>query len=144
MNNYQTVCEAINDRIKRGYTHDFNVHLEKECLVCNSSLKQLSPNEFEIDETYRFEENTDPADEMIRFAISSKKHKIISGLFCNTSQIEISIKQIQVDLEKHIRFEERILFDKIQNAASPENMEEIKKLHSNEKFVENATDVCWE
>ena len=256
MKSYETVSEAINDLVKRGYTHDFNVHTDKECLVCNTSLTQLSPDDFEIDETYRFEGDTDPGDEMILFAISSTKHKIkgtllnaygmysdsattkiieklvthiktmkpikreeylkalsrehhhslllcwkiktgftkgvsitrmklyidwffknhlqphfemeekyifpilgnenifikqaveehkiITALFCNTSQIEISIKQIQVDLEKHIRFEERVLFDEIQKVASSENMEEIIKLHTNEKFIENTTDVFWE
>ncbi|MBK8344964.1 MAG: hypothetical protein IPL12_17790 [Bacteroidetes bacterium] len=44
----------------------------KNALVCNSSLTQLSPDEFEIDETYRFEGNTDPGDEMILFAILDK------------------------------------------------------------------------
>jgi hypothetical protein len=76
MKSYETVSEAINDLVKRGYTHDFNVHAEKECLVCNTSLNQLSADDFEIDETYRFEGNTDPGDEMILFAISSKKHNI--------------------------------------------------------------------
>ncbi len=256
MKSYETVSEAINDLVKRGYTHDFNVHAEKECLVCNTSLTQLSADDFEIDETYRFEGNTDPGDEMILFAISSKKHnikgtllnayglysdsvttkiveklenhittmkplkraeylkawsrehhhglllcwkiktgfskgvsitrmklyldwffknhlqphfeieeryifpilgnenilikqaieehKLITALFCNTSQIEISIKQIQVDLEKHIRFEERVLFNEIQKATSPENIDFINKLHSGEKFRENTTDVFWE
>ena len=76
MHNYETVSEAINDLIKRGYKHDFNIHLEEECLVCNKTMTQLSPDDFEIDETYRFEGNTDPGDEMILFAISSKKHRI--------------------------------------------------------------------
>ncbi|MBX7262288.1 MAG: hypothetical protein K1X26_11585 [Chitinophagales bacterium] len=256
MRSYETVSEALNNLVKRGYTHDFNVHTEKECLVCNTSLTQLSVDDFEIDETYRFEGDTDPGDEMILFAISSTKHKIkgtllnaygmysdsattkiieklvthiktmkpikreeylkalsrehhhslllcwkiktgftkgvsitrmklyidwffknhlqphfeleekyifpilgnenvlikqaieehkiISRLFCDTSHIETSIKQIQEDLEKHVRFEERVLFDEIQKVASSENMEEIIKLHTNEKFIENTTDVFWE
>ena len=73
-----------------------------------------------------------------------EEHKIISRLFCDTSHIETSIKQIQEDLEKHVRFEERVLFDEIQKVASSENMEEIIKLHTNEKFIENTTDVFWE
>ena len=42
MRSYETVSEALNNLVKRGYTHDFNVHAEKECLVCNTSLTQLS------------------------------------------------------------------------------------------------------
>lgn len=70
MKNYETVTEAVNDLSKRGYTHDFN--LGEDCLVCGETLS-LSPEEFEIDEVYRFEGMTDPGDEMIVYAISSRK-----------------------------------------------------------------------
>lgn len=73
---YETVSEAINDLTKRGYTTDFSILKDKECLVCNKTAEQLSPDEFEIDETHRFEGNSDPGDEMIVFAISSKKTNV--------------------------------------------------------------------
>jgi hypothetical protein len=76
LRNYETVSEALNDLVKRGYTTDFLVHAEQECLLCNKTALQLSPEEFEIDETYRFEGTTDPGDEMIVYAISSPKHNI--------------------------------------------------------------------
>jgi len=79
---YQTVSEAMNELSKRGYTTDFSIIVEKECLVCNQTAKQLSPDEFEIDETYRFEGDTDPGDEMIVYAISSIEHKL-KGLVVN-------------------------------------------------------------
>ena len=72
--NYETVSEALEDLKKRGYTTDFSVLTAKECLICNKTYTTLSPDEFEIDETYRFEGMTDPGDEMIVFAISSIKH----------------------------------------------------------------------
>lgn len=74
--NYDTVSEAINDLAKRGYTVDFSVNVEKECLVCADTPEPLSPEEFVIDETYRFEGETDPGDQMIVYAISSLKHNI--------------------------------------------------------------------
>lgn len=73
---YETVSEAINDLAKRGYTTDFEILKETECLICNKTSTQLSPDEFEIDETHRFEGDSDPGDEMIVFAISSVKHKM--------------------------------------------------------------------
>lgn len=73
---YETVTEAINDLYKRGYTTDFELLADKDCLYCNKTSLQLSPDEFEIDETFRFEGNTDPGDAMIIFAISSKKHDV--------------------------------------------------------------------
>lgn len=74
--NYDTVSEAVNDLIKRGYTTDFSISSEKDSLICNKTAEELSFDEFEIDETYRFEGMTDPGDEMIVFAISSKKHQM--------------------------------------------------------------------
>lgn len=79
---YQTVSEAMNELAKRGYTTDFSILVEKECLVCNQTAKQLDPDEFEIDEIYRFEGNTDPGDEMIVYAISSVKNTI-KGIVIN-------------------------------------------------------------
>jgi len=73
---YDTVSEATNDLLKRGYTTDFKILVEEDCLVCNKSSTQLSPDEFKIDEVHRFEGDTDPADEMILYAISSSKHDI--------------------------------------------------------------------
>jgi hypothetical protein len=79
---YETVSEAIYELAKRGYTTDFEILNEKECIACNKTAVQLSPEEFEIDETYRFEGNTDPGDEMIVFAISSAK-KNLKGFVVN-------------------------------------------------------------
>jgi iron-sulfur cluster repair protein YtfE (RIC family) len=253
---YETVSEAMNDLYKRGYTTDFQIHSEKECIICNNHLTQLSPEEFEIDETYRFEGNTDPGDEMIVFAISSLKHNIkgiivnaygmysdsttskiverlanhiktknpqkraeylkplsrehhyglllcwkiktgfskgvslnrmerythwfynnllkphfeieekyifpilgnenskviqalaehkhLRSLFSETNLSENLLNQIQIDLEKHIRFEERVLFNDIQDKATETQIEAIKYLHSIEKFKDNTTDPFWE
>lgn len=82
MNNFGTVNEAVNDLLKRSYTTDFSIIAEKECLICNKISVQLPPDEFEIDETYRFEGMTDPGDEMIVFAISSLKHNL-KGIVVN-------------------------------------------------------------
>ena len=68
MYQYATVSVAINDLRRRGYTEDFN--LQEACLVCNAT--EYDPNEFEIHEVYRFEGNTDPADEAIVYGIEGK------------------------------------------------------------------------
>ena len=252
---YDTVSEAINDLAKRGYTHDFNVHEDQHCLVCNNTMTELSPDEFEITEVYRFEGETDPADEMILYAISSTKHaikgvllnaygiyadstiskiveklkksaapiqpikraeflkeisrdhhqglllcwKIKSGLskkipveriksyadwFYNTylsnhfkieeesifpilgmkhpliikaveehnalrnlfnkeTELENSLRQIMVDLDSHIRFEERVLFNQIQENAKEEQIEQMNQHHNSKPFVENSKDPFW-
>ena len=78
MISYDTVSEAVNKLKKRGYDLDFN--LEENCLVCNE--KKFAIDDFEITEVYRFEGNTDPADEAVVYAIESKdglKGVLVSG-----------------------------------------------------------------
>ena len=73
---YDTVSETINELLQHGYTVDFALLPEEECLVCKNNSLNLSPEEFEIDAVYRFEGNTDPGDEMIVYAISSPKYNV--------------------------------------------------------------------
>ncbi|GGG50579.1 phosphoribosylpyrophosphate synthetase [Bizionia arctica] len=74
--NYDTVSEATNDLLKRGYTTNFSLMSEEECLICHKTSVQLSPDDFEIDEIYRFDGMTDPGDDMIVYAISSTKYNM--------------------------------------------------------------------
>ena len=67
---YDTVAEAINGLKQRGYTIDFN--LEADCISCPKTPLSLKPSEFEITEVYRFEGDSDPADEAIVYAIESR------------------------------------------------------------------------
>lgn len=69
MKSYNTSSEAINDLKKRGYTKDFN--LKPHCLECVSLDLQLNPENFTVDEFYRFEGMSNPDDSSIVFAISS-------------------------------------------------------------------------
>lgn len=75
---YDTVAEAIKGLKQRGYNIDFN--LEADCISCPSS--RLSPSEFEITEVYRFEGDSDPADEAVVYAIESgdgRKGVLVNG-----------------------------------------------------------------
>lgn len=65
---YATVSQAIETLRKKGYTIDFN--LEENCLVCD--VGKLTAEDFEIVDVYRYEGNTDPADEASVYAIESK------------------------------------------------------------------------
>ncbi len=66
---YDTVSEAIKGLRERGYTKDFN--LKENCIVCYED--KFNPDNFEIVEVYRFEGNSDPADEAVVYAIESNK-----------------------------------------------------------------------
>ncbi|NQX41572.1 hypothetical protein SAMN05421820_108123 [Pedobacter steynii] len=66
---YDTVTAAVSDLEKRGYEYDFT--LGPDYIECKAIDMQLMPEEFEIDEVYRFEGMNDPADSAVIYAISS-------------------------------------------------------------------------
>ena len=80
MESYETLSVAISALKKQGYTIDFN--LEKSGIICNEGKHKLSPKEFEIDKSFRFDENEDPSDQSVLYAISSHDHKL-KGLLVN-------------------------------------------------------------
>jgi len=77
MYQYDSPSYAIEDLKKRGYVQDFN--LKDNCIVCND--QQFNAYEFEIKEVYRFEGDSDPADEAIVLGIESNKR--IKGILVN-------------------------------------------------------------
>lgn len=70
MYNYDTLTEAVADLEKRGYEFDFS--LAADGIECKEIDINLMPEEFEIDEVYRFEGMTDPADSTVLYAISAR------------------------------------------------------------------------
>lgn len=81
MRNYNTITEALLDFKKRGYSKDFSLN-PQFIRAGVSKYKSLSPIDYKIDETYRFEGMTNPEDEMILYAISSRTTQI-NGFLTN-------------------------------------------------------------
>jgi hypothetical protein len=81
---YATVTESINQLRSKGYTIDFN--LSENCIVCHSG--KYEHDQFEIDEVYRYDGETDPADEATVYGISS--HDGIKGILVTGSSINMS------------------------------------------------------
>lgn len=69
MPSFDTMVDALNGLKARGFTHDFN--LKEECLHCTTNGRNLSPEEFDVVEVYRFEGMTNPDDNSIVYAIES-------------------------------------------------------------------------
>lgn len=82
LRSYDTVTDAIKDLVNRGFIADLLMVAKIEFLKNGRVSMSLSPLEFQIVETYRFEGNTDPGDEMIVFAIASTKGDI-KGIVTN-------------------------------------------------------------
>lgn len=74
MKTYDTLTEALSDLQERGYTEDFN--LTEHCLFCKGHELEIHPEDFEVDEFYRFEGETDPGDSMVLYAISAHTSKL--------------------------------------------------------------------
>jgi hypothetical protein len=71
---YGTLSETLNGLIQAGYLLDFNS--KDDCFVCHQTNTILSPDDFEIDKVYRFEGESNPADESIVYAISSSTFNV--------------------------------------------------------------------
>ena len=75
-----TLTEAMKILADKGYNYDFN--LANDCIECKEQELRLHPEEFTIDEVYRFEGDSNPDDESVLYAISSEKYNI-KGILIN-------------------------------------------------------------
>ena len=86
MYTYDTVTAAVKGLKQRGYSIDFN--LEADSISCPDC--KLKPSEFAITEVYRFEGDSDPADEAIVYAIESgdgRKGVLVNGFGISADEI---------------------------------------------------------
>ncbi len=95
---------------------------------------------FKIEEQYLF-----PVlgvdNELVKKAIA--QHRRLTRLFLDDDQIEKALSFIEEELDAHIRFEERILFNEIQQTATRSQLRKIETMHAEAPFVENNTDPFW-
>ncbi len=75
-----TLSETMADLRTQGYTEDFN--LQQHSLTCRDGQFKIFADEFVIDRAFRFDDNTDPADEAILYAIHSDTHNL-KGVLVN-------------------------------------------------------------
>jgi hypothetical protein len=80
MGSYDTLSEAMNELKKEGYTEDFNI--QHDYLICKNGTIKVSKDDFVVDKFFRFEGDSDPADEAILYAISFPKNNV-KGILVN-------------------------------------------------------------
>lgn len=101
MTSYDKISDALDNLYSNGYTTEFSLHIEQDCI--NSQDYRLSSDEFKIDKFQYLE--SDSGEQMILFAISSKKHNIkgtllnSSGIFSKSNESKIVDK-----LGKHLNY----------------------------------------
>jgi len=96
---------------------------------------------FEMEEKYLFPILGND-NELVKRALA--EHRRLGRLFRDTDTISKSLSLIEEELEKHVRFEERVLFGEIQKVATEAQLETISKTHTDEKFRDNTNDTFWE
>lgn len=74
--NYDTLSEAVNDLVKLGYDTDFTVMSDKDILMCHRTSLELSPEEFEIEHWYHFDDISDPGSDVTLYVVSSLDKKV--------------------------------------------------------------------
>lgn len=103
-----------------------------------------------------FEEHILPhfkLEEKYLFPVLGKEHKLVkkalaehrrlARLFNEKKAVGKSLSLIEEELDAHVRFEERVLFNEIQQAATDDQLKTIKEEHTDVKFEENTEDEFW-
>lgn len=94
---------------------------------------------FEVEEKYIF--SILPTEHpMVQQALD--EHLQIKDLILNQNNTQQNLESLEKVLNDHIRFEERVLFNEIQNIATPAQLSEID-LHHNEIFTDTWEDEFW-
>jgi hypothetical protein len=78
--NYSNLTEAIEGLRKEGYTEDFN--LLEHCIECRNGEYKIFHDEFVVDKYFRFDVESDAADQSIIYALSSEKYGL-KGILIN-------------------------------------------------------------
>ena len=104
------------------------------------AARNLMPH-FEVEEQVVFPV-LGTRNELVREALD--QHARLRILFSRTETDAGTLSVLEQLLEKHIRFEERVLFQEIQKAATPEQMEAIEESHAGIAPEEEWADKFWE
>jgi len=71
------------------------------------------------------------------------EHRRLIRLMENEEELERSLHAFEEELEKHIRFEERVLFNEIQSVATTDQLKVIEKVLIEDTFCDNWSDQFW-
>ena len=92
MKNYDSLIDALDDLRKRGYEADFAT--QTVCLYCGDLDLRLDPQDFTVDEFYRFEGDSNPDDNAVIYAISSAngvKGTLVDGYGAYSSNLSFEM-----------------------------------------------------
>lgn len=92
--NDKTLSQRMNELKEQGYTQDFNLADDK--ITDKSIDTSYLPNEFNVDELYRFEGMSNPADNSILYAITTSKGQkglLVDGYGLSGGQVSKELRE---------------------------------------------------
>lgn len=125
-------------KIRQGFKKGIDVGRIKK--YCDWFFVEYVKFHFEIEEKYVFP-ILGKGNELIKKALA--EHKRLRKLFMDAEDPERSLSLLEEELEGHIRFEERVLFQELQQIASTQQLNQIELVHNHEPFEENTQDEFW-
>ena len=125
-------------KIRKGFSKE--VSPERMKTYSDWFFKNYVLPHFRIEEKYLFPVLREDH-EMVKRALA--EHRRLERLFNDDKEITRSLSLIEEELELHVRYEERELFNEIQKQATSEQLLIITEVHKDERFQENAEDEFW-
>lgn len=125
-------------KIRTGFNLDVSPERIKK--YCDWFYQTLLVPHFEFEEQYIFPILSEDA-QMINRALL--EHRELHQLFNTDEHLSETLTKLEEKLEQHIRFEERVLFNTIQEIASPSQLAAVEAAHNAEVFEENREDEFW-
>lgn len=130
------IRQGLNNNISAGRISDYVLYFFKEDLE----------KHFAEEEEMLFSHL--PVDDIMRRRAESEHQEIykLVGEIGNNRQDKVLLNELADKLDQHIRFEERELFNHLQNNINPAALEEIAKRfpNSSKEIDDNWKDVFWE
>ncbi|ELR70230.1 hypothetical protein C900_03915 [Fulvivirga imtechensis AK7] len=125
-------------KIRQGMSK--GIALERIKTYCDWFFEKYAEPHFCLEEKYLFPVLGEDH-KLIKKALAD--HRRLRRLFTMNTDLERTLSLLEEELEAHIRFEERVLFNIIQEAATEEQLDKISTVHNDEIFEENTEDEFW-
>lgn len=128
-------------KIRSGFKKEVSIERIKK--YCDFYFEQELIHHFKIEELHIFP-LLSADDELVKKALTD--HRKLKRCFLKKEADMKSLVAIEEELEKHIRFEKRILFNKILAVASEKELLNLEKIYNSmiPYDLENWEDKFWE
>lgn len=125
-------------KLRKGFNK--NIEIERLQEYAKWFFKNEIEPHFKDEEAFLFP-ILEKDNELIERAL--KEHRRLKRLFHDTKNPVKSLHHLEEELDAHIRFEERILFNEIQKVATEAQLKKIEDIHSNLPKSPDYHDPFW-